>query len=1157
MKQFLLKTWLTMLCLLVGVGVSWADSYTITFKTGSNDGTSVSTSTKCSDLVTAGSNYLSGNLATATNVYNAGGSGLKLGTSSSSGTLKMNLSETGKVSATSIVVRAKQYNSSKATNIALNGKTAQNLSADFADYTFTLNSDITYLELVSTKGTNGGPYCWIESITVNYEGATPTTPYTVTFNAGNKGTCSPLSRTEASAGAGVTVPSVTPNNGYRFKGWSTTEATYTAAALTAGVFKPTADCTLYAFYDREYTATFYVNGTQSGESQSLIEGETIVFPAAPSVDGVTFMGWATAAIDGTQDDAPTMYKSATMGDADVIYYAVFATEEEGGTAWKLVSSLTNGKEYIFATKNVAGAAYALSSSVTTGTSVTVAESGTDKVISGEPANTIIWTAATGWSLTNKGVDTNNKLTINGSTFAINGTGSSNLSWTTSYGLNGQSSSGTTKYYVQCTNTGTFSKSSTNGSTTNRVYAYEKSAGTTYADYCTTVGAPKPTPTLSFANSTYYATMGEPFETPALTNTEEVTVTYTSSETGVATVNATTGAISLVAPGTTVITASFAGDETYKAAVARYELIVSPAKYTVTFGETQNGTITVKNGETVINSGDEVAEGTTLTIECTPTDAENYRFKNWQYKAGEAAWATRTKDFTYTMPSASVQFRANFEEIPTYTVAFSVNGATIQSNLLKEGAAVTAPENPGSIKGKVFTGWVETPSVSADATPAYVNPSTTAQNDVTYYAVFATKEGADDVTYTKVSTISDGTYLMATVTADQFISKTTLAYAGHKLNTASTPVYAWGEVTPVSITENVISTKPETAKEITITVGTGDDAKYFSMYDGESYITMADKGKFTYASSPSYEWELNSDGIHNKGTYDNASTWYIYVNNGNSGAQAEYFVPVKQKNEGNNNGNYYYYAQLFKKDGGATYSNFTTTPTPLILLDENSESTDEVVEEGVKVNVKRAIRAGYWSPLCLPFDMTEEQIADNFGDDAEVKRFSGLEVDGENYNLKFTQATTIEAGTSYMVRLQNPITEINVSDVDVCMSENIYNATTQEDFDADENVISVTFKGNYYNNTTVPEGSYIINSNKFYFVNSSVVNKGFRGYFTVANSANNSNKAVKLNFSFDDILTGIEGITVEGLDNNIFDLQGRRVQRLQKGVNIVNGKKVLR
>lgn len=143
-------------------GQGGGGSYTITFATGSGDGTSASTSTACSTVVSDGSDYLSGNLATATKVYYSGGSGLKLGASSSEGTIKMNLSADGQVTPKSIVVNAKLYNSSKATTLKVNGSATQNLAADFADYTYIITSKITYIELVSSK------YCWIKSVTVNY-----------------------------------------------------------------------------------------------------------------------------------------------------------------------------------------------------------------------------------------------------------------------------------------------------------------------------------------------------------------------------------------------------------------------------------------------------------------------------------------------------------------------------------------------------------------------------------------------------------------------------------------------------------------------------------------------------------------------------------------------------------------------------------------------------------------------------------------------------------------------------------------------------------------------------------------------------------------------------------------------------------------------------
>lgn len=154
------------------------NSYKIVFSTGSGDGTSVDTDTSVSDIVSSGSSYVTGKLVTATKAYKAGGSGLKLGTSSDAGTIKFNLSDAGKVKATSIVVRAKRYSSSKATKIKVNGSATQDLTSDFANYTFTQTgtSAISYIEIVSSKGTSGGAYCWISDITVNYA---PTVVHTV------------------------------------------------------------------------------------------------------------------------------------------------------------------------------------------------------------------------------------------------------------------------------------------------------------------------------------------------------------------------------------------------------------------------------------------------------------------------------------------------------------------------------------------------------------------------------------------------------------------------------------------------------------------------------------------------------------------------------------------------------------------------------------------------------------------------------------------------------------------------------------------------------------------------------------------------------------------------------------------------------------------
>lgn len=84
-------------------------------------------------------------------------------------------------------------------------------------------------------------------------------------------------------------------------------------------------------------------------------------------------------------------------------------------------------------------------------------------------------------------------------------------------------------------------------------------------------------TMSFAEASYTANLGETFAAPALTVTPTVTpVIYSSSDANVATVDATTGDVTILAMGVTTIKAEYAGDEVYDPASAQYTLrVVDP------------------------------------------------------------------------------------------------------------------------------------------------------------------------------------------------------------------------------------------------------------------------------------------------------------------------------------------------------------------------------------------------------------------------------------------------------------------------------------------------------------------------------------------------------------------------------------------------------
>lgn len=83
---------------------------------------------------------------------------------------------------------------------------------------------------------------------------------------------------------------------------------------------------------------------------------------------------------------------------------------------------------------------------------------------------------------------------------------------------------------------------------------------------------KGTITLSYSAATAEGRIGETFTAPTLNNPSQVAVTYSSSNTEVATIG-TDGAVTLKGPGKTTITATFAGNDNYASATASYELTV--------------------------------------------------------------------------------------------------------------------------------------------------------------------------------------------------------------------------------------------------------------------------------------------------------------------------------------------------------------------------------------------------------------------------------------------------------------------------------------------------------------------------------------------------------------------------------------------------------
>lgn len=159
-----------------------------------------------------------------------------------------------------------------------------------------------------------------------------------------------------------------------------------------------------------------------------------------------------------------------------------------------------------------------------------------------------------------------------------------------------------------------------------------------------------------------------------------------------------------------------------------------AKRTVTIEEPENGTLKVFRDAEEIVSGAQISEGTELTIEATPS--EGYKFRNWQ--AVDGSTHTYTANFTYTIGTSDVTFKANFDAIVYNTITWNVNGVETTTKV-ETGTDITFPEQPETINDYGFVGWSAATCEPSNTAPELVT-SATATADVTYYAVFAKSSG---------------------------------------------------------------------------------------------------------------------------------------------------------------------------------------------------------------------------------------------------------------------------------------------------------------------------------------------------------------------------------------------------------------------------------
>lgn len=248
---------------------------------------------------------------------------------------------------------------------------------------------------------------------------------------------------------------------------------------------------------------------------------------------------------------------------------------------------------------------------------------------------------------------------------------------------------------------------------------------------------------------------------------------------------------------------------------------------------------------------------------------------------------------------------------------------------------------------------------------------------------------------------------------------------------------------------------------------------------------------------------------------------------------------------------------------STFDIVVTAPAdPWVTLDENSTTLPEASDGETEIKVKRTLKANQWNSVCFPFAMTEAQVYEAFGEDVQVAEFIEYEStdDLTSINVIFDEALLAEDGLManypYIIKTSKNITEFMVTSVIEPDEENAVAEFSNGRAGSRKEVYG-TFYGTLKAGGKVPANCLFLNGGDFWYSTGQSNIKAFRGYFEfvdVLASLETADSNVKMVFRGE--TTGIKDVTVETANDDMYDLQGRRIVNPDKGVYIKNGKKVV-
>ena len=243
----------------------------------------------------------------------------------------------------------------------------------------------------------------------------------------------------------------------------------------------------------------------------------------------------------------------------------------------------------------------------------------------------------------------------------------------------------------------------------------------------------------------------------------------------------------------------------------------------------------------------------------------------------------------------------------------------------------------------------------------------------------------------------------------------------------------------------------------------------------------------------------------------------------------------------------YFTKLVGKNGdekiGATGKTLTTDN---LVLDDGKDFVAYEPFTAKAASYSRTMKEGTtWATLCLPFEVSLAN--QNF------RAFKLLSADEGTETVELEEIkTSIEAGTPVIIKMKDGATKLDFTEADKAIAKDVQTAETANgNYQLQGLYTQKEFSKDTDNNCYIVKGDKLMNPAKLLGTSTEFVgSKPFRAYM-VDNSSAPAAGARMFSISVGGSTTAIEQLeTTADSKAEYYDLQGRRLQNLQKGVNIV-------